>query len=177
MDNIDEVWKSIKWFEWYSISNYGNVYSHKSKKIIYKRTSKEWYKAVTLWIHWKWYVFRVWRLVLMTFIRDPINIEQANHINGIKNDDRLSNLEWTTPSENMYHSYRVLGRKWPKSFLGKFWHEHNRSKTIYQIKDWIIINQYGSLLEAFRNTWISFQNISKCCKWKRIHAWWFQWMY
>lgn len=57
---------------------------------------------------------RVCRLVLMAFRRMPKDDEQANHMNGKKSDDRLSNLEWVTPQENCLHAYRVLGIKKPR---------------------------------------------------------------
>jgi HNH endonuclease len=59
------------------------------------------------------------RSVLESFVPNPENKKEVNHINGNKHDNRLENLEWATRSENMLHSVRVLGNPAGSKNFGK----------------------------------------------------------
>lgn len=52
----------------------------------------------------------VHQLVARTFIGPPAPGQEVNHRDGDRTNNRLSNLEWMTRSENQLHSRRVLGR-------------------------------------------------------------------
>lgn len=107
-----EEWRPIAGFEGlYEVSPCGNVRSIRSGRQVCA-TKRSGYLYVALWRGNKGFGHAVHRLVLLAFKPAPnAELLQANHIDGVKTNNTLSNLEWVTPSENIRHSYRVLGRK------------------------------------------------------------------
>jgi hypothetical protein len=117
-----EVWKKIEGFENYEVSNYGNVKRldslvyqsgrvFKYKGRILKQENVKGYKRVSLSKCKIVKRFQVHRLVSLSFIKNTENKPCVNHINGIKYDNRVENLEWVTYSENEKHSFKFLGKK------------------------------------------------------------------
>lgn len=104
----DEVFVEVPGFEAYLVSNYGNVYSTKSNKVLAVRVSHKYYSRVSLLREGKAYDKRVHRLVAEAFIPNPLNKPEVNHINGIRNDNRVVNLEWVTSDENTTHKVNIL---------------------------------------------------------------------
>lgn len=98
-------WADVLGYEGlYSVSTDGQVYTHKYKKIL-KPRSKRGYLNVSLSKNKKRKEFKIHRLVATAFIPNTNNKEQVNHIDGNKNNNEVTNLEWVTQSENITHSY------------------------------------------------------------------------
>ena len=91
----------------YEISNLGRVRSNVGKSKIRKTTvSQRGYQIIILRIGGKSVTTSIHRLMADAFLWKPKGSKknQVNHINGIKLDNRLENLEWSTASENMQHA-------------------------------------------------------------------------
>jgi hypothetical protein len=112
-----ELWKDIEGFEGlYQISTLGRLKSigrmarnanhiHHIKPKILKPVLNAGYYKFTLSKNEIRKDVRRARLMAIAFIPNPKNLPHPNHINGIKTDDYLENLEWMTVSENTQHAY------------------------------------------------------------------------
>ena len=109
---MEEIWKDINGFEGKNqISNLGRVkslnYRHTNKEVILKpfkcsSIGNQYYKVQLLdnqyYIH---------RLVAQTFIPNPSNLPQINHIDENHFNNSIDNLEWCTPNHNCNHGTRI----------------------------------------------------------------------
>lgn len=105
-----EQWKDIKGYEGlYKINQNGDIYSFYKKRLMKPSPNAGYLKTCLTKYEVHKYLF-IHRLIAQHFIPNPENKSFINHINGIKNDNRIENLEWCTASENLFHAYRVCGR-------------------------------------------------------------------
>ena len=169
---IMEQWKDIPWYTWlYQASSQGSIKSIIKWKILANCRNAKWYIQVVLYNNKKTRTFRTHRLVMLAFIW-PSDL-QVNHKNWIRDDNRLENLEYCTASENMIHSYKVLKRSPPPS-----WIHHYRSKRIIQLsRKWVFIKNWDTIKYAWLELNINQWNISEVCNLRRKTAWGFIWKY
>lgn len=112
----NEKWKDIEGFKgFYQVSNLGRVkslkYNNTDKPQIMAASNVYGYRRIRLGGPGQGVSTGIHILVAKAFIPNPENKPYVNHKNGNKGDNRASNLEWVTRSENALHSYKVLGRK------------------------------------------------------------------
>ena len=113
----NEKWRAIQGFEGlYEVSSLGRVRSLTRHKVM-KQWTNHGYSYVSLQNGKAKSGHRVHRLVAAAFIPNPEGKQTVNHLNGNKQDNRVSNLEWATYSENELHSIRVLGKRDKKASL------------------------------------------------------------
>ncbi len=99
-----EEWKDIPGYNGdYQSSTLGNV-RNKSGKILKQRINKHRSNYKLIRFYGKSPFLKVHRLIALTFIPNPNNKPEVNHINGNKEDNNIQNLEWVTRKENVNHA-------------------------------------------------------------------------
>jgi hypothetical protein len=114
----NEIWKPVVGYEdIYNVSCFGRIKRIKTKIYSVKRNCYVWknehiiaqnthiYKQFSIRANGKMYALKIHRVIAEAFIPNPENKPCVNHINGIKTDNRIENLEWCTFSENTKHAY------------------------------------------------------------------------
>ena len=143
---LTEQWKTIKEFPNYMISSNGRVWSKtrivtgskgkylKKGKILKQRTNTRGYSQLTLTNGPIQKSRSVHRLVAIAFLEKKKCKNDVNHINAIKTDNRVSNLEWVTYKENMVHARKLGLFKKTKFYGGNSTNSKFKNHQIIEIR-------------------------------------------
>ena len=179
MGENPEKWKEIPGYEGhYMCSTYGRVKSidrivksknginqYRKGRILYQEKTKHGYLIIRLVKDGIRRGGGVHRFVAKTFIDNPKNKPEVNHINEVKYDNRVENLEWMTSSENTNHGFGFMnGRKKVSKSVNQYTLEGD------------FIKKWDSIAEIRRSLKCG-SHISACCKGNKKQFKGFIWKY
>ncbi len=120
---MEEIWKDIKDYDGYQVSNLGKVRTHNKITFTAKHGERHWkdrilkykgknYKTgyrVDLWKNGKAHTFLVARLVAFTFYNENINNHKltVDHIDGNRLNNKIDNLELVSLKENIQRAFNT----------------------------------------------------------------------
>ena len=183
-----EVWKPIPGYEeYYEASTLGRIRSKdrfipcpKSKtgvapkkgRILRPSYTRDGYPQLSLIVDTKRKTHKVHRLIAITFIPNPDNLPEVDHINGIKYDNQPKNLRWCTKQKNCeWRSERKRKKVLCKETGMVF-------RTSYEAAEWIIRNKIKPRGKPFTTNYKNVaRNIRMACLGNRPYAHTFHWTY
>lgn len=98
-----EKWKKIEGYERYKVSTYGRIMNTEGK-ILSQFLSDKGYPRVQLYKNNNCKCPYVHRLVANAFIKNTLVKPQINHLDGVKTNNKVDNLQWCTNRENVEHA-------------------------------------------------------------------------
>lgn len=174
-----EEWKDIEGYEgMYMISSLGRVMSYfklhavpESDGILKHSKNRHGYLQIYLTKNSKSKYFAVHRLVAKAFIPNPHNLPFVNHLNEIKDDNRVCNLEWCDAKYNTNYGTSIQSR----ASLQK---NRHGSKPVEQYSlNGEYLTTFPSIMEATRVTGIPPRAICATCRGYQHSAFGYKWKY
>lgn len=172
---MTEVWKDIGGYSGiYQVSSLGRVKNTQTNRILKPYKDKNGYQYINIKYKGKTKHYFIHRLIANAFIPNPENKPYIDHINTIKDDNRIENLRWVTSQENnnnpLTRKHLSEAMKIYGSMLGKKGKLCPNSKIVLELNkedNDKIDKLWYSTMDIERETNIPNQIISNICKGKR----------
>lgn len=180
---MNEIWKTIDGFEDYKVSNLGRVMSYRKNKngnLLNLYHNSDGYLMTHLLSNERRITIGVHRLVAKAFIPNPNNCLEVNHINTVRDDNRVENLEWTTHHDNVLYSAKLgnyskrvgeLNPNYHNDTLHKKLENNPELKMEYYSRPGTQ-NGRSQSIQIFKDDEFikQFDLIQDCCKWINEHS-------
>lgn len=177
---MSEEWRNVTlelYADAYAVSSIGRVKNLRTGRILKPTPTRVGYYRVGLSVGGVLKYYFVHRLVALAFIPNPLGKPTVNHINEIKTDNRIENLEWATNAEQNVHGTRiqraVMHTDWKNRGIDyasvaahhDYTQDHmcGRKKTI-AYKDGVELGEFRSQAEAAKWCGVSATRVSMCAK-------------
>ena len=187
---MEEIWKDILGYEGiYQVSNLGRIRSvdrvvlySSGKKVFMRgnnlklRYNNSGYLYVVLSKNQTKSFFLVHRLVANAFISNISNKSEIDHINAVRDDNRVCNLRWVTKIENRNNIHTKIENKEANKLA-------NRSvgllekKVVQMDLEETTIRVFNSLHSIEKELGYSRANIARCCKGEKKTCYGFKWKF
>ena len=177
-DSKAEIWKPHPEYTGIEVSTFGRVRTLDRMvcngkgtwlakgRVLKQSNNSHGYLQVSVKVGGKWITKRVNRLIAQTFIPNPDSLPEVNHKNCVRDDNRVSNLEWCT------HEYNIEY----KDKLGHTARNNAPKSPVYAVNlATLEVSRFESQMEASRVLGIHHQNINAVIKgkYKRASGFWF----
>lgn len=148
---VKELWKSLEEYKGIKVSSIGRIWkaANKSRKerilTEFPKDKDGYCRCSVQKINGTWTSQPVHRLVAKAFILNPENKQAVNHIDGDRTNNKVENLEWVTPKENVIHSFRFGARKRCKQVPKKTLLTDFQISQINKLRELYTVNQIAKL--------------------------------
>lgn len=183
-----EIWKDCPHYAGYfQVSNLGRVKRLESSRVgrdgkrylvderlMTPQVKRDGYCYVSITLNGETHYPAVHRLVAKTFLDNPDDKPEVNHIDRDTKNNRADNLQWVTREENMQHWFKTA-----RKFRGNFYLDPARKRSGYEIEQYDtsgkFIARFSSVSQASRDLGIGQTNIHRVLRGERRTAGGFVW--
>ena len=148
---VKELWKPLLEYKGIEVSSIGRIRkaANKSRKerilTEFPKDRDGYYRCSVQRLDGTWTSQPVHRLVAKAFIPRTKNRDIVNHIDGNRTNNRIENLEWVTPKENVIHSFKFGSRKICKQVPKKTILTDFQVNQIGKLRELYTVNQIAKL--------------------------------
>lgn len=167
---VTELWKPLEEYRGIKISSFGRVWkaANKSRKerilTEFPKDRDGYCRCSVQRLDGTWTSQPVHRLVAKAFISNPENKQSVNHIDNNRQNNRVENLEWATPKENVYHSFINGKRKFVKDVPRKTTLTDFQISQIDKLRELYTVNQLSKLFNIEYQTLKNIIHKKKQCE-------------